>query len=227
MKISGVFTIGYLVVLSTLCVSRWVFNEVIAGVALGAIGASCGSGDWPSCLIGTIASLLVVVVSSFKSQPTGQTGQNAVRNTRRAIWHDDGNGTVYDGLRTQLLEYGKFHSVWDSEGNTYTATKHANGDNILTIHLPTAVRMGKRGKRDATTVSSLSASWSYSGTAYDGYTDDDANQDATRDFDDFATGDGSYLCSTLSQDQDDESADISITPQGDGLTTEIQPACGA
>lgn len=73
-----------------------------------------------------------------------------------------------------------------------------------------------------------------SGSAYDDYGDEDAQADGAQVYYDLFVGEnhaqlaGPYDCTTLTpKNGDDESANISITPQGNGLTQEIQPACGA
>ncbi|KAF2163518.1 hypothetical protein M409DRAFT_57410 [Zasmidium cellare ATCC 36951] len=129
----------------------------------------------------------------------------------------------------------------------HTASKHPKtGDNILTIHLNGRVEDTPVGRRvvtashwlnagqSSTEVGSFAASWSYSGTAYDAYSDDAANADAQQVSYDLFGGENReellapYDCTTLTPSNgDDESANISITPQGPGLSTEIEPACGA
>lgn len=73
-----------------------------------------------------------------------------------------------------------------------------------------------------------------SGSAYDDYGDDDAQADGQRVYYDLFVGEnheqlvGPFDCTTLApKNGDDESANISITLQGNGLTQEIEPACGA
>lgn len=73
-----------------------------------------------------------------------------------------------------------------------------------------------------------------SGTAYDDYSKDAANADADKVIYDMFGGQNReellapYDCTTLKPSNgDDESANISITAQGPGLSQEIEPACGA
>lgn len=99
----------------------------MAITAIIATSTACVAQGAITCLVAGIASLLVLVDSSFSGQPTGQTGDQLPTKRSRdmdsaldglKVWHDAGNGVVKNFLDVKSLEVGINHDVWDNYGMT-------------------------------------------------------------------------------------------------------------
>lgn len=230
MKINNLVLFG--VVTPSVVLALWRIQATVAGAALGAVGYACASGAAPACAIAAAAAIIITALSGINGgQTDGQTGGGTARKPRgpglMAVQHFLPNGTVHDYLNTAALEVGVEHLV-QTGGVDIHASKHPDGLNRLRVSLSGQGAQGRLGKRvDPNAIEEIDAFYGNRNWPV-------PNQWSQDEVNDMATTvittenlDGRTLCSTILDDTDADTFDISwIFSTPNQYATEIPPPCG-
>lgn len=227
MKITNLVFLG--VVTPSVVFALWRINVAVTTAALGAIGYACASGAAPACAIAAAAAIIITAMSGINNgDAVGQTGQPTVDpRTLQPIQHFLPNGTVHNYLNTAALEVGVEHIVQTGDV-TLRASKHPNGSNRLRASLQPS-GPGRLGKRvDPNAIEEID---SYFGDrnwpVQNQWSQDEVNNMASTVIN-TENLDGETMCSTISDDTDADTFDMSwIFSTGNHYATEIPPPCGS
>lgn len=231
MRINSVFLFG--VLMPSIALALWRINVAVTTAALGAIGYACASGAAPACAIAATAAIIITAMSGINNgDPVGQaTGPTVAARIQSSlpVQHFLPNGTIHSYLNTAALEVGVEHIVQTGE-ITLRASKHPNGSNRLRASLlPSGGQQGRRAKR-AVDPNAIEEIDSYFGNrnwpVQNQWSQDEINDMATTVIN-TENLDGHTMCSTISDDTDPDTFDMSwiFSTQND-YATEMPPPCG-
>ncbi|KAK3331422.1 hypothetical protein B0H66DRAFT_528754 [Apodospora peruviana] len=100
----------------------WSIRTAIASLAIGAISAVCSVGGTLPCLIATVGSLMITILSGFGNGNSGGNGSGLpTRSLQQRVQHHFPNGSFAYGLQFDELVVGQDHRV-TLDGGAFEAT---------------------------------------------------------------------------------------------------------
>lgn len=231
MRINSVFLFG--VLMPSIAFALWRINVAVTTAALGAIGYACASGAAPACAIAAAAAIIITAMSGINNgDPVGQaTGPTVVALIQSSlpVQHFLPNGNIHSYLNTAALEVGVEHIVQTGE-ITLRASKHPNGSNRLRASLlPNGGQQGRRAKRvvDPNAIEEIDSYFGNRNWPVQNQWSQDEINDMASTVINTENLDGHTMCSTISDDTDPDTFDMSwiFSTQND-YATEIPPPCG-